>query len=90
MAKIGIFASASGAAMEDKTPVSERSSGPATLRHFQPRLHSMGSGIEGQTMDSSSIVRVMEMNSPAAHSGTGASGGNLTIPNVPEMTSIRI
>src|SRR5689334_21245426 len=67
---------ASGAAMEARTPVSPKSSGPSTLNMRQPAtcFTPAGTRLSAQTMDSSSLVRVMEPKPalPEAQAGIGA------------------
>jgi hypothetical protein len=61
--------------MDASTPVSEKSSRPATLKLSQPRSHCTVDGIivASQTNDSSSTVRVTDENRPCpAQGGTGA------------------
>src|SRR5260221_3271691 len=87
MAKTVIPARANGPTSEDTIPVSAKSSGPATLKQRQffsttGPASSVSSRISrifcgtltcGQTMESSSAVRVIDKNDPVtAQSGIGA------------------
>src|ERR1700758_2421635 len=72
----------SGSMNDSSTPVWEKGNGPWSFRHIQwcAELISAGTLSAGQTIESSSDVREIDVNSPSvAHAGTGASGANRTI-----------
>jgi len=71
-----IFASARGAASADKTPISDKTKGPLTLKTRHPGWDRTPTGTRESslTMESSSPVRVTEKKGPCvAHAGIGAS-----------------
>ena len=71
-AKMPMFASASGAVNDARTPTKEKSIAPATRKQRHPfsALTSAGTDASGQTTESSSWVRVIEKNPPwVAHGG---------------------
>src|SRR6267142_3848045 len=73
-------------------PVTEKSNGPSSFRQRQPRAAWTPPGTDGsgQTTDSSSAVRVIELNEPApAHGGTGASGSRRQTANSPGNSAKR-
>src|SRR5215467_535523 len=73
------FASASGEASAESTPISVKTNGPCTLRTRQPGCACTPAGTRpsSQTTESSSPVRVMEKNEPCiAHSGMGTFGAS--------------
>src|SRR6201987_5533554 len=82
MAKIGMPFDDRGSINDNSTPVCENGNGPSSFRHIQWCGESISAGgfFAGQTIESSSGVRVIDVNSPSvAHAGTGASGANRTI-----------
>jgi len=86
-----IRAAASGARIELSTPVSARSNTPSSRKHRQPSLrdsHESGASSDGQTIDSSSVDREMEMNeaAPCRLSGITALAGKRQIENSPSNT----
>src|SRR2546422_7114494 len=65
-------------------PVAEKSNGPSSFRQRQPPAAWIPAGTDdsGQTTDSSSAVRVIELNGPApAHGGTAAAGSRRQTAN---------
>lgn len=80
---MGIPWAASGPASAASMPVSEKSSGPCTLRATQSFSHCTAVGTEelAQTMDSSSVVQVNERNDLSCHThcGISCSGDRRTI-----------
>lgn len=77
IAKIGMFASASGDANDARIPVASNGRLPFTLMQHHPRSHRPVSGATepGQTIDSSSAVRTIATNAVERRDGgTGASG----------------
>jgi hypothetical protein len=71
---------------ESSTPVCENGNGPSSLRQIQrrPAFISSGTFSIGQTIESSSAVRVMEVNSAlVTHSGMATSGASRTMMKVP-------
>ena len=90
MAKILTFAAASGPAMDESTPVREKSRRPATLRQRHPRSASTSVGMAAvaQTIDNSSAVRVTEERLPsAAQTGVGSVASSRAIPYSSSSTS---
>ncbi len=80
MAKIEMPAAASGVAIRASTPVSVNGIGPGTCSALKPSstVVSGGTASSGQTIDSSSGVRVIETRpscSSSAHEGTRSEGG---------------
>src|ERR1051325_719413 len=86
MPKTLMPASANGPTSEARTPTVENGIGPANLKQRQSRSHRTTSGTTAwsQTMDSSSVVRVIEKNGPAvAQAGTAASGSSWQTAKMP-------
>src|SRR5215469_7584795 len=82
MAKIGIPLDDRGSMNERKTPVCEKGNGPSSFRQIQEWGDETSAGrfSIGQTIDSSSRVRVIEVKSPfLAHSGTAESAPSRTM-----------
>src|SRR5579863_9070757 len=78
--------SARGPITEARIPTSEKENGPSILRHAQCVLafSSLGTLAAAQTMESSSAVRVTELNGPLpAQSGSGAAAGKRQTANCP-------
>src|SRR5690242_4514855 len=87
MAKMGMARSESGWMNETSTPVCVKGKGPSSLRQTQSAscFASGGTAEAGQTMESSSVVRVIEKKLlESAHSGTAASAGRRQTANWPE------
>ena len=81
-----MFAPASTALSPATIPTKEKSRTASILNSRQLRSHNADSGIcaSAQTIDSSSLVRVTEKNSPCnPQAGTGSSGPRRQIPYVP-------
>ena len=75
IAKMGMRLFDSGAIKDSRIPVCEKGNGPSSLRQIQRSWESASAGrfVSGQTMESSSAVRVIEVKLPpfVAQSGTG-------------------
>src|ERR1700720_1332437 len=82
---MGTPRSARGPRKDDKTPVSEKGKGPCNLKHVQGASHiaDAGASLAGQTMDSSSAVRVIDVKAAVSLTdGAGAFGGRRQIAKV--------
>src|SRR5579872_4864891 len=82
MAKIGMPWFERGSMKESRTPVCENGNGPSSLRQIHRGRGSISFGMFSaeQTMDSSSAVRVIEVNSPRpAQDGKEVSGASRTM-----------
>src|SRR5205085_7034802 len=82
-------ASASGSASEAIIPVKAQSNGPSHFSTRQPGTHTTPAGTlsSGQTMESSTGVRVTEANWPSrAHSGVSAFGSSFDMAYRPGRT----
>src|SRR5437660_12331413 len=87
MAKMGMSFFDSGSMNESSTPVCEKGNGPSSFRQIQRcgECTSGGRLALGQTTESSSAVRVIEVKSPfVAQSGMGALGARRTMAYAPE------
>ena len=82
MVKIGTPFAESGSMNAKSTPVNENGNGPSSLKQLQRSGEGTSAGRFSlrHTIDNSSAVRVIEVNSPfVAHSGTAASAASRTI-----------
>src|SRR5580698_1720618 len=86
MANMGMPLVDRGSMKESSTPVCERGNGPSSLRQIQ-RCWEFASAerfSSGQTIESSSALRLTEVKSPfVAQAGTGASGARRTLAYKP-------
>ena len=90
-AKMLIPAFASGAAIDSRMPVSEKSSGPSTFSARQPLSDFQPAGIlsSGRIKEVSSPVRVIDQNGRRKiQRGMVASGGSEHIASFSELTDI--
>src|SRR5881409_2935703 len=81
-------ARANAVEQEATRPVTEKSNGPSSFRQRQPAAaRRSGTAASGQMIESSSAVRVIEVNGPApAQSGTRAPGSSRQTANDPGST----
>src|SRR5579863_1238720 len=94
MAKMGMSFEDRGSMNDSSTPVCENGNGPSSFRHIQWCGESTSGGTlpATQTMESSSGVRVIELNSLSlAHAGTDDSGANRTMAYGPaNLRNLRV
>jgi hypothetical protein len=88
---MGTPRSARGSRKEAKTPVSEKGNGPSSLKqvHGDSHFAFCGAWSAGQTMESSSAVRVIEVKRAVAVSaGIGASGASRHTAKLPRAVEM--